>query len=74
MSKTSRIITVALCIAAALSLWMYNIGRKEGIRYAIEDSCFYIVDFYDEDAEGYDTFVYVELDDGNVYSHGMYIC
>lgn len=72
MKKT---VTIIMCLAAAICLWAYNLGRNEGIRYTIEESCFYIVDYDDPDAnaDGYDTWVYIELEDGNVYESGMYI-
>ena len=72
----AKIMTLVLCIAAALCLWMWNLGRDEGIRYVIEESNFYIVDYSDTDAmeNGYDTWVYIETEDGNLYQSGMYIC
>ena len=75
-SMKTKVTTLILCIAAALCLWMYNLGRDEGIRYVIEDSTFYIVDYSDEEAQqnGYDTYLYIETEDGNLYQSGMYIC
>ena len=72
----TKVVTLLFCIAAALCLWMYNLGRDEGIRYVIEDSTFFIVDYTDEDAmeNGYDTYLYIETEDGNLYQSGMYIC
>lgn len=72
----AKISTLILCLAAALCLWMYNMGRDEGIRYVIEDSTFYIVDYSDDEAnsQGYDTWLYIETKDGNVYESGMYVC
>ena len=70
-----KAITVIMCLAAALCLWMYNLGRNEGIRYVIEDSEFFIVEFENPEAveSGYDTWLYIETDDGNIWESGMYI-
>ena len=67
-------IAAALLIAAAL----YQVGRHEGIRHAIEDSCIWTVECYDpenpyENArdDGTDQTIFIELD-GDLYEHGMY--
>lgn len=71
----AKVSTLILCVAAALCLLMYNMGRNEGIRYVIEDSDFFIVSYQDEDAleSGYDTWLYIETEDGNIWESGMYI-
>ena len=70
-----KAITIGFCLAAALCLWMYNVGRNEGIRYTVQDSSFFIVSYEDDEAriEGYDTWLYIETQDGPVYESGLYI-
>ena len=55
----------------------YHVGRKDGIRHAIEDSEIYATERYDPDRpeasewNGYDLRVYIEID-GKTYEHGVY--
>ena len=68
-----------LAIAMILSLaFMYQMGRKEGIRHAMEDSTIWTVELYDPDnpdentrPDGTDQTIYIDLD-GEIWEHGMY--
>lgn len=70
---------IAIIIALIAAVAIYQAGRHEGIRHAIEDSCIWTVDVYNpEDPEAsawgeYDQRIVIELD-GDTYEHGMYQC
>lgn len=68
-------IAVAAILAAAA---LYQAGRHEGVRHAIEDSIIWTVECYDPEnpyensrEDGTDQTIYIELDD-QLWSHGMY--
>lgn len=65
-----KVVTVALCILAAVCLWCRAFDA--GIQHAICDSEMYIVEYDDPDVTEYDTIVYIDLDD-STYSHGLYV-
>ena len=69
---------IALAAALLIALAIYQAGRREGIRHAIEESCIWTVECYDpenpdENArdDGTDQTIFIELD-GDLYEHGMY--
>lgn len=69
------IVTVAALLAAAA---LFQAGRHEGIRHAIEDSIIFTVECYDPEnphensrEDGTDQTIYIDLD-GDLYEHGMY--
>ena len=75
-SRTAIIIMIIAMLIIAVSC--YNIGRREGIRHAIEDSIIWTVERYDPDdpyanarEDGTDQTIYIELDT-DLYAHGMY--
>lgn len=65
---------VLLGIAVAVALvTAFTLGRIEGIRHAVEDSCLYITEFDDDDyPETFDVRIWFDLD-GQVYEHFGYI-
>jgi hypothetical protein len=69
------IVTIAALLAAAA---LFQAGRREGIRHAIEDSIIFTVECYDPEnpyensrEDGTDQTIYIDLD-GDLYEHGMY--
>lgn len=69
------IVTIAALLAAAA---LFQAGRHEGIRHAIEDSIIFTVECYDPEnpyensrEDGTDQTIYIDLD-GDLYEHGMY--
>ena len=79
--RKSVIFTISLLVIIAMlsfAVSFYNIGRREGIRHAIEDSIIWTVERYDPDypeanarEDGTDQTIYIELDT-DLYAHGMY--
>lgn len=68
-------VTIAALLAAAA---LFQAGRHEGIRHAIEDSIIFTVECYDTEnpyensrEDGTDQTIYIDLD-GDLYEHGMY--
>lgn len=69
MRKGILILLLAIVFETAICF-----AYRVGIRHAISESVYYIVD-YDEvmfNGKDYDTTLYIELD-GNVYAQGLYI-
>lgn len=69
------IVTIAALLAAAA---LFQAGKHEGVRHAIEDSIIWTVECYDPEnpyensrEDGTDQTIYIDLD-GNLYEHGMY--
>lgn len=69
------IVTIAALLAAAA---LFQAGKHEGIRHAIEDSIIWTVECYDPEnpyensrEDGTDQTIYIDLD-GDLYEHGMY--
>lgn len=67
MKKLILGIAVAIALVTAFTL-----GRIEGIRHAIEDSCLYVMEFDDEYPDKFDIRIWIDLD-GHVYEHFGYI-
>lgn len=69
------IVTIAALLAAAA---LFQAGKHEGVRHAIEDSIIWTVECYDPEnpyensrEDGTDQTIYIDLD-GDLYEHGMY--
>ena len=63
-------LTAAAVLAALLLTGAWALGRREGVRHTIEDSCVWILDC--DEHEDYDLDINIELDD-NWYVHSCYI-
>lgn len=72
MKKLLFIVALLALLACA-----FCVGRREGVRHAIEDSEIFTVTCYNPDAPEdsawgeYDQCIYLDLD-GQIYAHGMY--
>ena len=69
MKKALRFTAVAV-LAAMMLTGAWAIGRREGIRHAIEDSSVWVLD-WDEQGD-HDLDISIELDD-DWYAHSCYI-
>ena len=69
MKKAIKL-TAAAVLAALLLTTVWTLGRREGVRHAVEDSSVWILGW--EEHEAYDLDISIELDD-NWYVHSCYI-
>ena len=92
MKRTKTLLHIAIALIVVLAVTVayfagrtagirrsvYDAGKADGIRHAIEDSVIYTVECYDPDdpyanarPDGTDQTIFIELD-GERYEHGMY--
>lgn len=69
MKKAVKL-TAAAVLAALLLTGAWTLGRREGVRHAVEDSHLWILEW--DEHEDYDLDIHIEIDD-NWYVHSCYV-